>query len=75
MDRLSSTESNVSATYGGRLNMSYYVPLQGFSYCMYVINIVDMQNKAKMKKDRHWKMNTCNDRWEHNYLSSAFQHI
>lgn len=52
MDRLSSTESNVSATYGRRLNKSYYEPFQGFAYCILVINIVDMQNKKqnKMKK-------------------------
>lgn len=49
MDRLSSTESNVSATYGRRLNKSYYEPFLGFSYCILVINIVDMQNKIKMK--------------------------
>lgn len=30
VDRLSSTESNVSATYGRRLNKSYYEPFQGF---------------------------------------------
>lgn len=52
MDRLSNTESNVSATYGRRLNKSYYEPFQGFAYCVLVINIVDMQNKKqnKMKK-------------------------
>jgi len=49
MDRLSSTESNVSATYGRRLNKSYYEPFQGFAYCILVINIVDMQNKNKIK--------------------------
>lgn len=49
MDRLSSTESNVSATYGRRLNKSYYEPFQGFAYCILVINIVDMQNKNKNK--------------------------
>lgn len=53
MDRLSSTESNVSATYGRRLNKSYYEPFQGFSYCILVINIVDMQNK--IKKRRSWE--------------------
>lgn len=45
MDRLSNTKSNVSATYGRRLNKSYYEPFQGFAYCILVINIVDMQNK------------------------------
>lgn len=45
MDRLSSTESDVSAMYGRRLNKSYYEPFLGFSYCIFfVINIVDMQN-------------------------------
>lgn len=65
MDRLSNTESNVSATYGRRLNKSYYEPFQGFAYCILVINIVDMQNKIKqrkMKKDRSWEVNTCTDR-------------
>lgn len=53
MDRLSSTESNVSATYGRRLNKSYYEPFQGFAYCILVVNIVDMQkNKNKMKIKR-----------------------
>lgn len=50
MDRLSSTESNVSATYERRLNKSYYEPFQGFAYCILVINIVDMQ--SKMKKEQ-----------------------
>lgn len=50
MDRLSSTESNVSATCGKRLNKSYYEPFQGFAYCILVINIVDMQNKKQNKK-------------------------
>lgn len=49
MDRLSSTESNVSATYGRRLNKSYYEPFQGFAYCILVITIVDMQNKKNKK--------------------------
>lgn len=48
MDRLSSTESDVSAMYGRRLNKSYYEPFQGFSYCILVNNIVDMQNKSKL---------------------------
>lgn len=52
MDRLSNTESNVSATYGRRLNKSYYEPSQGFAYCILVINIVDMQNKNKIKRKR-----------------------
>lgn len=51
MDRLSNTESNVSATYGRRLNKSYYEPFQGFAYCILVINI-DMQNKNKIKRKR-----------------------
>lgn len=45
MDRLSSTESNVSATYGRRVNKSYYEPFLGFPYCIFVITIVDMLNK------------------------------
>lgn len=44
MDRLSNTESNISAMYGGRLNKSYYEPFQGFAYCIQVDNIVDMLN-------------------------------
>lgn len=52
MDRLSNTESNVSATYGRRLNKSYYEPFQGFAYCILVINIIDMQNKNKIKRKR-----------------------
>lgn len=36
MDRLSSTESDVSATYGRRLNKSYYEPFLGFSYCIFL---------------------------------------
>lgn len=66
MDRLSSTESNVSATYGRRLNKSYYEPFQGFAYCILVINIVDMQNKNKIKwkKDRSWEVNTCTDKYK-----------
>lgn len=52
MDRLSKTESNVSATCGRRLNKSYYEPFQGISYCILVINIVDMQNKNNMKEKR-----------------------
>lgn len=31
-----------------RLNKSYYEPFQGFSYCILVSNIVDMQNKIKL---------------------------
>ena len=52
MDRLSNTESNVSATYGRRLNKSYYEPFQGFAYCILVINIVDMQNKKLNKIEK-----------------------
>lgn len=47
MDRLSNTKSNVSATYGRRLNKSYYEPFQGFAYCILMINIVDMKKKKK----------------------------
>lgn len=46
MDRLSNTESNVSATYGRGLNKSYYEPFQGLAYCILVITTVDMQNKT-----------------------------
>lgn len=49
MDRLSNTKSNVSATYGGRLNKSYYEPFQGFAYCILMINIVDMKKKKEIK--------------------------
>lgn len=64
MDRLSNTESNVSATYGRRLNKSYYEPFQGFAYCILMINIVDMQNKNKRKeKEKSWEDNTCTDRY------------
>lgn len=65
MDRLSSTESNVSATCGRRLNKSYYEPFQGVAYCILVINIVDMQNKNKIKwgeGDKSWEVNACTDR-------------
>lgn len=80
MDRLSSTESNVSATYGRRLNKSYYEPFQGFSYCILVSNIVDMQNKIKLnlKNNNNKQMsgtmkgNTCTDRYI--YLSKL-QHF
>lgn len=48
MDILSSTESNVSATYGRRLNKSYYEPFQGCSYCILVSYVSDMQNKIKL---------------------------
>lgn len=49
MDRLSNTKSNVSATYGRRLNKSYYEPFQGFAYCILMINIVDMKKKKEIK--------------------------
>lgn len=49
MDRLSNTKSNVSATYGRRLNKSYYEPFQGFAYCILMINIVDMKKKKEKK--------------------------
>lgn len=64
MDRLSNTESNVSATYGRRLNKNYYKPFQGFAYCILVINIVDMQNKNKnkCKRTEAGEVNTCTDR-------------
>lgn len=32
-------------TYGRRLNKSYYEPFLGFPYCIFVITVVDMQNK------------------------------
>lgn len=50
MDRLSNTKSNVSATYGRRLNKSYYEPFQGFAYCILMINIVDMKKKKRKKE-------------------------
>lgn len=56
MDRLSSTESNVSATYGRRLNKSYYEPFLGFPYCIFVITIVDIQNKIEVKSQKQsWR--------------------
>lgn len=65
MDRLSNTESNVSATHGRRLNKSYYEPFQGLAYCILVVNIVVMQNKNKRKpkKKESWEVNTCPDRY------------
>lgn len=60
MDRLSHTESNVSATYERRLNKSYYEPFQGLAYCILVIIIVDMQNKKKRKEAR--KLTLCTGR-------------
>lgn len=74
MDRLSSTESNVSATYGRRLNKSYYEPFMGFTYCIFVITIVDMQNKnlSKISKTKQERFNTCTDSYR--YLS-ILQHF
>lgn len=62
MDRLSNTKSNVSATYGRRLNKSYYEPFQGFAYCILMINIVDMQKKQQQKKKVGVGVNNCTDR-------------
>lgn len=61
MDRLSNTKSNVSATYGRRLNKSYYEPFQGFAYCILMINIVDMKKKKERNKNSR-ESNTCTDR-------------
>lgn len=59
MDRLSYTESDVSATCERWLNKSYYEPFPGFAYCVLVIIIVDMQNKKQNeKKERSWEVNT-----------------
>lgn len=61
-----------------RLNKSYYEPFQGFSYCILVSNIVDMQNKIKLnlknnnKRSGTRKGNTCTDRYI--YLSKL-QHF
>lgn len=52
MDRLSSTESNVSATYGRRLNKSHYEPFQGFAYCILVINVDMKKYKTKFNQKR-----------------------
>lgn len=56
MDRLSSTESNVSATYGRRLNKSHYQPFQGVAYCILMINVVDMKNIKQNKMKRGQKL-------------------
>lgn len=50
MDRLSNTESNVSATCGKRWNKSHYEPFWDFAYCILVISIVDMQIKNNIKR-------------------------